>query len=484
MFQMVKAHTDFLREAAKSISGDKFATLRKQHVEQLTRSLGEVLATSSLRDATDCLQCLSESCFSDEDQTTLKNVIMRMGSDAPDPTPTRMALKPQEHLWMHRYLTAKDWDVLTDRAINFGIKIDRMVKRASAIGLLSMQETTAKHITSVIIVASAQPCDLPQSYDRLLEVKMCFQRMRQHRPESVKPTMTRFPCDVIEFCISYPTAYLADEMPVESQVDEQTVRELATAMPARKTHACLHANPMSAMMKGGRMSATHGLDWLVPLAQALASKSPDRVPLTMTGSGASSATGTAAGGLAAGSLERQPNMPLALKDLGQEPESNEALPVPEGVSPAQDDGPSTPAKPTLDVAGPKSAAEVAAAVQAALKNKKAVNAAAKKAEKAAAKEEADASLSTGGTRKRPAASISSPSATMDASGGGSRPKMPPLKQMPPVKYLNCTVYSCQAASKWRAICIKNPRYDRGFAWSKGNASWTACMEWCESQSDE
>ena len=283
MFALVKAHTDFLSEAAKTISDDKFETLSNQHVQQLTKSLGEMVASSSLTDATDCLRLLKESCFKAEDQTTLSNVILGIGSAASsDTNPMRQALKPQEHLWFHRYLTAKDWDVLTNRAINFGIKIDRIVKRAFAIGLLSMQEATAKHLTAVLIVASGEPCDLPTSYHRSMEVKSCFKRMRQHRQDSAKPTLAKFPSEITEFLCSFPNAYPSGEPPIDSKLDEQTLRDFAMAMPARRTHSSMTSGTMPAMInpKGARMSK-QGLDWLVPLAQALSSQGSDRAPLTL-----------------------------------------------------------------------------------------------------------------------------------------------------------------------------------------------------------
>ena len=70
-----------------------------------------------------------------------------------------------------------------------------------------------------------------------------------------------------------------------------------------------------------------------------------------------------------------------------------------------------------------------------------------------------------------------------AAGKPKRPAMPPLKKVPPIKYLTCTVYSSEKDRKWRAITSANKRYDVSFPWKGGKESLALCMAWCEKHTE-
>ena len=90
-------------------------------------------------------------------------VVSTIGPDNHHATPERArgrdVLKPQEHHYMHRYLTAAEWDRLRNSSLSIASKIDLLVNRCKAIGLLSLTERTATALSSVLIVAHGQACN-------------------------------------------------------------------------------------------------------------------------------------------------------------------------------------------------------------------------------------------------------------------------------------------------------------------------------------
>ena len=359
-------------------------------------------------------------------------------------------------------------------------------------------------MTAVLVVAHGEQRPLPECYDLLQKVKTAVKRHRDHRSDNATATMGRFPSDVKEFVQSYPDAYPKDDPPVASQVDWQIIKDLAAAMPARKTHSAMAPTSSLAIAPkggGGRSSHEHSLEYLLPLAQALASQQSNIGRVAIQGGIGESPTATRQP-TAIG--QASPHGPLALLDVNRgdkQVEASDSLPretpsaensdgvglkgaasmdaggklTPEGES-ATDDLTKSPAFVTPS----KSAAEAAMAVQMALAKKKELS---KEMAKAKAKQKKDGASEPGVPMKRPAASIAPPSAAAAASGGAKRPKMPSLEHLPPIRYLSCTIYSSSASRKWRAVSSKNTRYDKSFAWLHGQKSWDACLEWCEANTE-
>jgi hypothetical protein len=170
MLSVLKSHTVFLDAARRaSLNAGHFEKTRKEHAEQVSRSwssLGE--SDITLEDAASTLEHLENSCFDLEQRTMLATVVntlaSKAGSQSMAMAQTRSSTKPQEHLWMHRYLTAQDWNRLRDPTVSFTSKIDAMVERASAIGLVSLTEKTAVAVTAVLLVAHGQSKDAAQTY--------------------------------------------------------------------------------------------------------------------------------------------------------------------------------------------------------------------------------------------------------------------------------------------------------------------------------
>ena len=507
MFSLLQAHIAFLKEVSKSVDEAKFQAVRQQHVSQLTKSLVNMSKQADIGDTTKSLQILKDGPFNEEDCATLTNVILGVGSmSTSEISSTRVSLKQQTHLNFNNYLTEADWRTLCNRAVDRDYKVDLIVRRCMAIGLLSMTEKTARYVTAVLVVSHGEQCSLPECYDLLQKVKTAVKKHREHRSDKVVATMATFPSDVKDFMQSFPNAYSADDQPVASQVDGQVVSDLSAAMPARKTHSAMASRSLiPARGGGGRSSHEPTLEYLLPLAQAIASQQSNGGRLAIQGCMGASPKGCIG---ASPTAHREPTAigqasphgHLALLDANHDPSHVEAS--------ADDPRERPPAEPSKDVGlngapaktpevegatddlkkspglatHTKSAAEAAMAVQLAIAKKKEMSKEKSKA-KAKAKRKNEGASEPSAPMKRPAASIAPPSAAAAASGAAKRPKTPSLENVPPIRYLSCKIYSSSASRKWRAVSSKNTRYDKSFAWMHGQSSWDACLAWCEANTE-
>ena len=160
------------------------------------------------------------------------------------------------------------------------MKIDTLIKRCCAIGLLSFTEQTAKAVTSVLVVANGQACDLQACFEYLKYMKDAFKKARSVRPNK-KASMQRFPADVGEFLAARPDLY-TDGSPVACPIDETSITQLREAMPARSTHSSMRASSLAMIGTGAskQPSSMEGMmQLLMPLAQAFLQQSNSRESL-------------------------------------------------------------------------------------------------------------------------------------------------------------------------------------------------------------
>ena len=520
MFSLVKAHMNFLDAAGKSITDPtRLQVLHADHLDQLVRSLAMQVGKTSLEDATNALALVRQTSFSDDAKLKLSNIILGCGSaDTCSQSTVKEVLKPQEHLWFHNYLTDKDWACLTNKSITIGVKIDAIVRRSCAIGLLSLSEQTAKAVTAVLIVGHGQTCDLSGCYEHLVNVKTAFKRMRQHKDPALKASLRCFPKDVKQFLEARPDTYSADEQPVDCPLDEKAIEQLRISMPARQTHASLGLkSPLAStalqLTTPSRTNSAQAMamQFLMPLAQAI--------------------MGDASGGNNSKmpSLKRK-GTPLALldgslDDADEQSSGSQQLSLdnpqhPKRVAPDAGETPAIAVQrepPARDGDAKKTVSDAVKAVQEALAHKACVAASKRSAGGADAAGDAPAeggsdvndgrSTPKGKSKANPKAkSKATPKAKSKAAPtskatlakstaaaakpkgsrpivSGKRPAMPPLKKIAPIKYLTCTVYSSEKDRKWRAISSANKRYDVSFSWKGGADSWNRCMAWCEANTE-
>ena len=510
MLALVKAHSDFIDAASKSIDdGTRIAALKEDHGNQLLRSLATLVGRVPLEDSTIALSFVQSSSFSAEMKAKITNVIIGCSSAIAHNKheSDKVALKPQTHFWIHRYLTEQDWDVLTNKSVAYGVKIDTLVRRCTRIGLLSLTEQTAKALTSVLIVAHGEPCELPECYDSLMKVKAAFKKMQKHRAPGSSQTMKEFPSDVRAFLDAWPDAYTPDCQPVASKVDDKAIEELRVAIPLRQTNGALGTKSQLAAivpsMARSNSAQAVALQWLMPIAQAL---SQQQTQQSRTPKRKASMLALCDGGL--DDSQHGDETPR-----GTPRESPTPSDVHGGLNDSQGDGGAgasnvhdapprgTPAGENDASSVPSAVAESVKAVQAALALKAGLKKGAEEDEMDTAKSEANdkatgkqkgsgkskakakaKSKSAAKAKAKSKATIAASKPSM-AAGAHKRPPMPPRKKMAPIKYLTCSVYSSEKDRKWRAISSANKRYDVSFAWKGGQESWDRCMAWCEENTE-
>ena len=71
------------------------------------------------------------------------------------------------------------------------------MSRAKGIGLLNLNEKTALHLTSLLILSHGKSIDCPASYELLQQLKTAFKKMRQVKGATTQ-SMKRFPAEVFE----------------------------------------------------------------------------------------------------------------------------------------------------------------------------------------------------------------------------------------------------------------------------------------------
>ena len=357
MLALVTAHSNFLDEATRSLGeyNPQLVALRANHVDQLSRSLAQLANTTSMTDATQAMEHVRNSSFPASDKTKLLNIVMGADTSLSTDSPTKAVVKPQENVFLHKYLTKGDWDVIRGSDFAFGVKIDTIVTRCFKIGLISLTEQTQKHLTATLIVGNGKSCALDEAYWQLKKVKDALKRMR-HAVDTKEPSMATFPANVEAFLQAKPGYYAEDDLPIECPVDETMISQLRQAMPARNTHASLRQSvhnpagfgaPYIHRATAGTAGCEQLMQLLAPLAQAMLQT-------------ASGQTGT----VTLSGLGRQPTPPSLAVNDSPSPPQHAALALGDaavGGDGAADDGAAddTPGK-------PKGVGEVLATVQAAI----------------------------------------------------------------------------------------------------------------------
>ena len=197
-------------------------------------------------------------------------------------------------MFLHKYLTKGDWDVIRGSDFAFGVKVDTMVTRCFKIGLISLTEQTQKHLTATLIVGNGKSCALDEAYYHLKKVKDTLKRMR-HIVDKKEPSMAIFPANVDAFLQAKPGYYAEDDLPIECPVDETMISQLRQAMPARNTHASLRQSvhnpagfgaPYIHRATAGTAGCEQLMQLLAPLAQAMMqSASGQTSTVTLSGLG-------------------------------------------------------------------------------------------------------------------------------------------------------------------------------------------------------
>ena len=288
MLPIVKGHITFLDSLRGSLGNTReFEETRSKHKDRVIVALRAVASKKyDLGDAAATLDCIRDSLFSESEKEELTTFIGTASflKDV-DPateirTTVREQLKPQEHLYIHNYLSEAEWQQLRNSSITVGTKVDVLVTKCGKIGLFSVHEKSARAICATLVVAHGQACDHSQCYDLLQIIKQGFKMLRSRRSASQKPSLSKFPASTQEFVLLAGNLFGEDpvDQPIVCPVDVNLIIQLRDSMPCRKTHNALRApmlqlsSPQTASNRaqgGGGMHVQVLQDLIIPLTQAL-----------------------------------------------------------------------------------------------------------------------------------------------------------------------------------------------------------------------
>ena len=279
MLPIVRGHIDFLDAAKASLSADAFSTCVDQHSSDMVSAimnLGQSVVT--LADAADSMRAMQAAPFSDTQRAAILGAINHVaaGATAVAASQGKSILKQQEHMFMHRYLTAGDWAALHSPDATHVSKIQRLVARGKSIGLLSMTERTSTSIVAIVVLSGSAMTTESGShvlYEVLRTVKDEWKKMRVASRSNVTPLCDKYPCDVAVFQAKYPTVFVAGDLPVPSLISEEHLAAFRSSMPCRKTHSSLRDVSFGFQMPGSRSSSSsvnnQMQQFMVPFMQAM-----------------------------------------------------------------------------------------------------------------------------------------------------------------------------------------------------------------------
>lgn len=471
-----------------------WTSMMRQHVDLMVQSINRLAIDKvSMKEAGVIAAALPSSAF---DESARAQILATVNSRACDSckssaggeAQSRSCLKPQEHLFIHRYMTDSDWKSLLNDALTVEAKISTVVHRCHRIRLFSCTEKTSVGIASLVLIANGKHIETEGSFRVLQMVKDNFKRLRASRG-SMTPSLQTFPPVADEFVKAFPDAF-DGEPPVPPRIDESVFFSLRESMPARRSHASLKPKvfaPLPAAQANCQLVAA--LQQLAPLFTG-----GQRMPTLTINPQVVHTPQKLARSVSMASLSPEmisPRMELL------------PLPAPEGDaygSPVRVLAPNDSASDGTPPAEQKEEADAASIVNdiaqkvgQALEKKRA-NAV---KGKATAKSKVVACCTAGG---KAAAKAKAKAATPKAAaappktagqsgkrggkvaGIGRPPALPRNEQHAPIRFGVCSIYSAPNDLKWRVVADSNRRYDRGFSWKRGRTeAWNAVLQYCSEQ---
>jgi hypothetical protein len=242
-------------EYLKAFSGTKshksesqLEVARKTQVENLKRQIGK-LKDVSMSDGTSALSLLACSPFTPEETTQLEQVVnakIGSGTDDIDDTPNE---KKQVHPYLGTYLPMSKWTSIEDKSLDEDQHVRDLVDwTQDALNLYYPDPETRKSMVGILALAiNATPnaISAKRVYDKITK----YNNKRRAKSKLKSLTINHYPEDVRVFMDMCPSAYAADDPPVESRVSTQKLQQIVDYCPARKTHSLIvRESPTSSSM--------------------------------------------------------------------------------------------------------------------------------------------------------------------------------------------------------------------------------------------
>ena len=268
MMQSIKAVADYINNSRVALGpGDTLDRLIQTQFDQLKLLLSS--APFSVDEASVVMKALSsgsdgiDAAFSADGRKALAAVVASANAgDAVTVKPA--AIKKagtQVHMHMQHYLTKSDWSVLVD-GTRIDEKIDVLVNRALKIGLTNPSELSVVAIVAIMAVASRMSLGPDEAHSLVVEYK----RVNKLRRGSVAQSCASFPMSVKDFVVTHPSAYEADDPPIDCVVSTSAIEHSRLGMAARKTHKTLTSTSSSSGQNAISAGSSSCPDWMAVMA--------------------------------------------------------------------------------------------------------------------------------------------------------------------------------------------------------------------------
>lgn len=242
--------------------------VRKLQSDQVQHLQAYVQGSSiSVEEGADVLTALKSDvitgAFAPEQRAALASAIAAATTGATSPpSSTKVRPDPQTHYHMAKYLTKSDWDVLQKQS-SLHEKLDVLVNRSLAIGLLFPSELSVTSIVSIIKVVSKREVSASDMHSMVVEYK----RLLKLRRPAFSRTALKFQEKASDFMVMWPGIYTDPDLPVEPPFDDGEFDRARSSTAARKSHKTL----TNVSGGGGNNSSSSSTTMSVHQLQALAS---------------------------------------------------------------------------------------------------------------------------------------------------------------------------------------------------------------------
>ena len=239
---LVRSILNYIQQRAKSMSGPALDQLTSAQCQACITHLRS--ANLSHEDATNIVSLLhSDSClFNDDHIAQISGVLDVKLSSSTSSTGHASSSKPhqQTHQYIRHYFTEYMWQVIYSHA-SMTSKLEQCATFfVQTLGLRNPCEKTRRDLIAIILAATDQDCVGEDSLQHVHTLKRLMANARaifstcERGPDSYPPT-------VAAYMHMYPTAYAANEPPVECKVPEAAFINKQSATLCRSTHSSLQA---------------------------------------------------------------------------------------------------------------------------------------------------------------------------------------------------------------------------------------------------
>jgi hypothetical protein len=263
MLQHVRAFDSLLAASKNVVEAANYDALLKTQLSQLKQ-----LAQRTQCSSTDCVATMQaiSACLhlSSSQKEELSNVIAARlcGESAVDElaAPKTAGAHPQQtHEYMSAYLTAEDWNVLSDNALKNEDRLNKLVDRCLSIVLLYPSELTVKSIVGLLVAANAGSLTPAESHALILTFKSKLKARRNHVSCLFSAPRT-YAADAKAFATNCKDAYGEAGLPVDCPIPVDKLRSAVNSIPVRRTNSALAQNTSAEQMQPQRAAGQPQVD--------------------------------------------------------------------------------------------------------------------------------------------------------------------------------------------------------------------------------